>query len=59
MSRLTDLLLAAHFEAERAMTEAAPEDSLPLPRAWFRLHDIEKRLRPLVAASEQNDRMAP
>jgi hypothetical protein len=55
VSRLTELLAAAHFEAERAMAEVAAE-AQPLPREWFRLHDIEKKLRPLVHASAQNDR---
>lgn len=49
-------LNAALVAVEQRMSElVSDEGTSEIPRAWFSWHDIEKKLRPLVYAAEQEE----
>lgn len=54
---LAQRLEGARALCERRMTELAGREGGQLPREWFRYHDIVKKLRPLVHAAEEVERV--
>lgn len=54
MSKLTDLLEAARFEAERRMKEIEDQGE-GLPRVWWELREISNDLKPKCKQSETVD----